>query len=90
MTDKFQVLTENLAYRNDSIESYQINIDNYTYAIKKIDSDHSSDSDLSGPFRAELVQRLKDELIQQRREIVIRDVIADQLRDLQPPTPEAE
>ncbi|MGL4679179.1 MAG: hypothetical protein ACRCWC_07310, partial [Plesiomonas shigelloides] len=58
---------------------YQINITNYTLAIAKIEADYADDADLNGPFKAELQQRLDAEIIQQRRAIVIRDVIADQV-----------
>lgn len=83
MSDKLEILANNLAYRNDSIKNYQINIDNYSLAIAKIDADYKDDPDLSGPFKADLQQRLAAEIIQQRREIVIRDVIADQLNAME-------
>lgn len=83
MKNKQQRLIEALAYRISEVEDYQINIDNYTLAIAKIDAQYPTDPDLSGPFKSELQQRLQDEIKQQRRAIVIRDVISDQVDDLQ-------
>lgn len=77
-----ETLTEALAYRNSEVEGYQVNITNYTLAIAKIEADYPDDADLNGPFKAELQQRLDAEIIQQRRAIVIRDVIADQVAQL--------
>lgn len=87
MNTKHQTLSDALTHRISEIEGYQINIDNYTLAIAKIDADYANDPDLSGPFKADLQQRLEAEIIQQRRAIVIRDVIADQLNAMEAAEP---
>lgn len=74
------ILTEALAARNDEIFGYQINIDNYRLAIAKIKAEYPDDQDLA-VFRRELEERLAEECRQQRRAMVIRDVIADQLEE---------
>lgn len=79
MTSKHQALRDALSHRIAEVESYQINIDNYTLAIAKINTEYPDDLDLAGPFKAELQQRLDAEIIQQRRAVIIRDVIADQV-----------
>lgn len=77
-----EVLASALAVRNDEILTYQINIDNYSLAIDKINANHSDDSNLLA-FRDELQVRLEHEQFQQARARIIRDVIADQLAELQ-------
>lgn len=85
MTTKHQTLLAALRHRNSEVESYQVNIDNYTLAITKIEANYADDPDLSGPFKADLQDRLAAEIIQQRRTIVIRDVIEDQINALEAP-----
>jgi hypothetical protein len=81
--NNLETLINALDYRNDEVNSYQININNYARAIAKIDADYADDPDLSGPFKGDLTQRLEAEIIQQRRAIVIRDVIAEQIAELE-------
>lgn len=87
MNTKHQTLSDALTHRISEVESYQINIDNYTLAIAKIDAHYADDPDLSGSFKTDLQQRLEVEIIQQRRAIVIRDVIADQLNAMEAAEP---
>lgn len=87
--NKLPILTPALEGRDQELLGYQINIDNYLLAIAKIEQDYPDNEDLA-VFKAELQERLGEEKRQQLRSQIIRDVIADQLRDLQPPTPEAE
>ena len=89
LMNKLSILTPALEGRDQELLGYQINIDNYLLAIAKINADYPDNDDLLA-FRDELQVRLDEECRQQLRSQIIRDVIADQLRDLQPPTPEAE
>jgi hypothetical protein len=74
------ILTQALEARDAELLSYQINIDNYRLAIAKIQAEHPDNQDLAA-FREELEIRLAEELRQQLRARIIRDVIADQLQD---------
>lgn len=74
------ILTQALEGRDAELLSYQINIDNYRLAIAKITADHPENDDLAA-FREELEARLAEELRQQLRSRIIRDVIADQLQE---------
>jgi hypothetical protein len=76
-----QILRQALAARNDEVLTYQINIDNYTAAIASIDANYADNANLA-QFRADLANRLRVEREQQLRSIVIRDVIAAQVKPL--------
>lgn len=82
--NKSEILQSALEGRNADVLSYQINIDNYTLAIAKIDAEHQGNDDIAA-FREELQQRLAEEKRQQLRTIIIRDVIADQLSAMEAP-----
>lgn len=74
------ILTQALEGRDSELLGYQINIDNYRLAIAKIQAEHPENEDLAA-FREELEIRLAEELRQQLRARIIRDVIADQLQE---------
>jgi len=77
-----EILLSALAGRDTELLGYQINIDNYTLAIAKIEADYADNEDLAA-FREELQARLNEEKRQQLRCRIIRDVIADQLSELE-------
>ena len=77
-----EILTANLAAREDEIVGYQININNYRLAVAKITLEHTSDSALDvamQEFATQLEDNLQQNIIEQRKAMIIRDVIADQL-----------
>ena len=76
--NKLDILAPALEGRDQELLGYQINIDNYILAIAKINADYADNEDLIA-FRDELQGRLDEELRQQLRSKIIRDVIADQL-----------
>lgn len=80
--NKLSILSPALEGRDQELLTYQINIDNYRLAIAKITSDHADNDDLLA-FRDELQARLDEELRQQDRARIIRDVIAEQVAELQ-------
>lgn len=84
--NKYSFLAPALEGRDQELLGYQINIDNYTLAIAKIEQDYPDNEDLA-VFKRELQERLAEERRQQLRSQIIRDVIADQVALL---TPEAE
>ena len=71
-----------LTARDDEIEYYQINIDNYVRALAKIEREHAGDSDMDKAmqdFAVRLRDLLSSSLVEQRKAQIIRDVIAEQL-----------
>lgn len=74
--NKQEILATALQARDEEVFGYQINIDNYTLAIEHIDT--SGDADLI-PFKEQLQNLLKSEILEQKKAKVIRDVIAMQL-----------
>lgn len=79
-----EILTANLDARNDEILGYQINIDNYRLAVAKIALDHTGDTVLDlamQEFAQQLEESMQQNIIEQRKAIIIRDVIADQLAE---------
>jgi hypothetical protein len=82
--DTTEILTANLAARVDEIISYQINIDNFRLAIAKIAKEHTGDSALDlamQEFAAQLEENMQQNIIEQRKAMIIHDVIADQLAE---------
>ena len=80
--NKLQILQESLEPRNDEILNYQINIDNYTRAIDKINTQYADNPDLI-KFRDKLTTEVKNHKTEQLKSIIIRDVIADQINELE-------
>lgn len=80
---KLDTLKSALAAREDEILNYQINIDNYVRAIAKIKAEHAGKSGMS-EFAANLSNLLDSSKTEQLKAIIIRDVIADQLAELEP------
>jgi len=76
--NKLETLQSALTARNDEIEGYQINIDNYTRAIAKIDAEHA-DNPAMVDFANNLKEMLEQHKTEQLKTIIIRDVIAEQI-----------
>lgn len=74
--NKPEILKQAYAARVEEIDSYQLNIDNYTLAIEHIDA--SGDTDLAD-FRSNLVALLSTERLEQKKSKVMLAVIAQQL-----------
>ena len=80
--NKLDMLQSALNARNDEIMGYQINIDNYIRAIDKINAEHADNSAMI-EFRDKLTDMLASHKTEQLKAIIIRDVIADQLTELE-------
>lgn len=80
--NKLQTLQSALEPRNDEILNYQINIDNYTRAIAKINDEHA-DNPAMVEFRDGLTDMVESHKTEQLKAIIIRDVIADQITELE-------
>jgi hypothetical protein len=76
--NKTEILTTALEHRNAEVFQHQINIDNYTLAIAEIDANYADDEAIA-EFRARLADLLASSIVEQRKEIIMRDVIAKQL-----------
>ena len=80
--NKLKILKSALESRNDEIENYQINIDNYTLAIEKINAEHGDNQPIV-EFRDNLSNLLESHKIEQLKSIIIRDVIAEQITEME-------
>lgn len=80
--NKSEILQSALAGRHQEILEYQINIDNYARAIAKIDADYADRLDLAD-FREHLQSLLTSSRLEQTKSIIIRDVITEQLNELE-------
>jgi hypothetical protein len=80
--NKLETLQTALAVRNDEIVGYQINIDNYARAIDKINAEYADNLAMI-EFRDRLADMLESHKTEQLKAIIIRDVIADQLTELE-------
>lgn len=77
-TDRNTILTEALKHRESEVLMHQINIDNYRLALEEIAENYADDVNLD-EFAARLNDLLQSSIIEQRKEIIMRDVIAKQL-----------
>jgi hypothetical protein len=80
--NKLETLQSALEARNDEILGYQINIDNYSRAIAKINEQYA-DNPAMIEFGDRLADMLESHKTEQLKAIIIRDVIADQLSELE-------
>jgi hypothetical protein len=76
--NKNKILTTALAHREAEVFQHQINIYNYTLAIAEINTNYADDAAIQ-EFRGRLADLLASSIIEQRKEIIMRDVIAKQL-----------
>lgn len=76
--ERLKILTEAHEHRQREVLHHQINIDNYRLALEEIAAKHPDDETM-----AEFANRLRDllasSIVEQAKEIVLRDVIAKQL-----------
>jgi uncharacterized tellurite resistance protein B-like protein len=63
------------------VAEYQLNIDNFIRAIAKIDEEHNDNTDMQ-EFKQHLTKLLSDNQREQLKSIIMRDVLADQLAEL--------
>lgn len=80
--NKKEILQSALSQRNDEIFNYQINIDNYQRAIEKIQTEYKDNQKLDS-FLNNLNDLLESSKLEQLKSIIIRDVIRDQLNELE-------
>jgi uncharacterized transporter YbjL len=80
--NKLETLKGAVEARNDEILGYQINIDNYERAIAKINKEYSDKPEIL-KFRDQLIDMLESHKTEQLKTIIIRDVIVDQLKEIE-------
>jgi uncharacterized membrane protein YheB (UPF0754 family) len=79
---KLEALRTALESRIQEVMEYQINIDNFARAIAKIDSEYANEPNLVS-FRENLTNLLESNKAEQLKAIIIRDVIAEQVAELE-------
>ena len=79
---KFETLQDAFKARKDEVLSYQVNIDNYIRAIAKINAEHENNVAMV-QFRDQLTELLASSKTEQLKASIIRDVIADQITELE-------
>lgn len=79
---RLDILRDALTARNDAVLMYQINIDNYCLAIEHIATMSAQDQQDLAEFRQRLINLLATERLEQKKEMVMRDVIAQQVQQL--------
>lgn len=80
--NKTEILKTALEARIKEVQEYQINIDNYERAIAKIDAEYSDNTDML-EFRGILVELLNQSKTEQLKAVIMRDVIAEQVNELE-------
>jgi hypothetical protein len=78
MTSRIDILIAALEHRNAEVMHHQINIDNYRLALVEI-ADKHPDCPHMAEFGQRLQHLLETSIIEQRKEIIMRDVIAKQV-----------
>lgn len=80
--NKLETLKTALAYRDEEIFNYQINIDNYEKAILKIENQYFENKNIV-EFSKQLKELLESSKTEQLKSIIIRDVILEQVTELE-------
>lgn len=78
---KIEILKQALEHREQEVLHHQINIDNYILALEEIEINYKDDKDLIG-FKEQLQNLLSSSIIEQRKEIIMRNVIKKQVEEL--------
>jgi hypothetical protein len=78
--ERLEMLKKSVENRRMEVMNYQINIDNFTLAIAKIESEHS-DKQYMLDFSAHLSDLLQSSIVEQAKEKLMMEVIEQQLQD---------
>lgn len=76
--ERIKILTDAYEHRQREVMHHQINIDNYTLALAEIAEKHPEDEAMA-EFAARLRDLLASSIIEQAKEVIMRDVVAKQL-----------
>lgn len=77
--ERIKILTDAYEHRQREVMHHQINIDNYTLALEEIAEKHA-DCEVMADFANRLRELLASSIIEQAKEVVLRDVMAKQLK----------
>ena len=77
-TERLTILTDAYEHRQREVMHHQININNYTLALEEIAEKHPED-EVMADFAARLRDLLASSITEQRKEVILRDVMAKQL-----------
>lgn len=76
--ERIKILTDAYEHRQREVMHHQINIDNYRLALDEIAEKHP-DSEVMAEFANRLRDLLASSIIEQAKEVIMRDVMAKQL-----------
>jgi len=79
--EKYEILATSAEARQREVLNYQINIDNFTLAIAKIDLEYS-DKPYMLEFSKTLSDLLQSSVVEQAKEKLMLDVIQQQLQEM--------
>jgi hypothetical protein len=77
-SERLQILRDAFEHRKKEVLQHQINIDNYKLAIEEIAEKHPTCPHMA-EFKKRLTHLHDTSVIEQAKEIIMRDVIAKQL-----------
>lgn len=77
--ERRKILSEAYEHRQREVIHHQINIDNYRLAISEIKENYTDSKELA-EFADRMRDLLESSIIEQQKEIILRDVIAKQLK----------
>ena len=84
--NKKEILKSAVNQRLQDELMYHINIDNYRLAIEKIDREHNTNSNFDlaiQEYKNHIQELLNSSLIELRKTEIMREVIQDQLKELE-------
>lgn len=76
--ERIKIIIDAYEHRRHEVMHHQINIDNYQLALQEIAEKHS-DSEAMAEFANRLRDLLASSIIEQTKEVIMRDVLAKQL-----------
>jgi cytochrome c551/c552 len=76
--ERIKILTDAYEHRKREVMHHQINIDNYRLALQEIAEKHP-DSEAMAEFANRLRDLLASSIVEQAKEVIMRDVMAKQL-----------
>ena len=76
--ERIKILTEAHEHRQREVLHHQINIDNYQLALAEIEARHPGD-EIMAEFSNRLRDLLASSIVEQAKEVILRDVIGKQL-----------
>ena len=77
-TERLKILTDAYEHRKREVMHHQINIDNYRLALQEITEKHPEDEAMA-EFASRLRDLLASSIVEQAKEVIMRDVMAKQL-----------